>query len=118
MSKLILPPIRKNEKHHESAWDTRDMPYKGDIICKEIKDGMPSVMQEEVEENVGSKYQTIPPPKNGSIFLGTYRPWITGGAQIVDPRSPLSKIRRLIILMGLMLTVSRSLGLLLQEAKY
>ena len=36
------------------------MPYKYYIIYKAIKDSLTSVIQEEVEENFGSDYCTIP----------------------------------------------------------
>ena len=36
------------------------MPYKEEIVHAEIKDGLPSVMQEEVKEKFGSYYRTIP----------------------------------------------------------
>ena len=49
MAKILYPPIRKNEKCHESVWDTRYISYNEDIVCKKIKDDLPSEIQEEVE---------------------------------------------------------------------
>ena len=60
MYRLIPPPISKNKEYHESAWDTRNMPYNVDIIRKTIKDSLTVVMQEEVKENFGKNYRTIP----------------------------------------------------------
>ena len=37
------------------------MIYKEDTICKDIKDDLPTVMQEEVEENFGNDHCTLPP---------------------------------------------------------
>ena len=65
ISKLLPPPIRKNEEYHESSWDTMDMSYKEYIIRKKIKDVPPSEMQEEV------KYYHIIPPKWCIDFIGT-----------------------------------------------
>ena len=49
MAKLLYPPIRKNEKCHESVWDTMYISYNEDIVCKTIKDDLTSEIQEEVE---------------------------------------------------------------------
>ena len=70
MYRLIPPPISKNKEYHESAWDTRNMPYNVDIIRKTIKDSLTVVMQEEVKENFGKNYRTIP-TKEWINILGT-----------------------------------------------
>ena len=60
MDKLIHPPRRNNEEYHEASWDTRDMPYKEEIICKSIKDVLLAPMTEEAKEKFGSNYRSIP----------------------------------------------------------
>ena len=60
MSRLLPNSIRNNEEYHESAWDTRGMIYKEDITHKATKDGLPTEMKEEVIEQFGRKYLTIP----------------------------------------------------------
>ena len=61
MAKLISSRSRKNEEYHKSNRDTREMPYKEDIIHKAVKDGLPTAIQEEAKKKFGSDYRTIPP---------------------------------------------------------
>ena len=60
MDKLTPPPRRNNEEYHEAAWDTRDMPYKQEMICKAIKDVLLDSINEQVKEKFSSNYRTIP----------------------------------------------------------
>ena len=60
MDKLIHPPRRNNEEYHEASWDTRDMPYKQEMICKAINDFLLASMKEEVKKQFGRNYCIIP----------------------------------------------------------
>ena len=61
MDKLIRNNIRNIDEYHEATWDTRDMPNKEDITHKSIKRSLLAVIQEEVEDNLGSNYRTTTP---------------------------------------------------------
>ena len=68
---MILRPLsRKNDKYHEDFWDTNDMPYKEDIICKAIKGIIALVTIEELQQKFGDDYHTIP-TEQWTGMLGT-----------------------------------------------
>ena len=60
MEKLLPPSIRNIQKYDQVDWDTRDMTYKEYVIRKVFKYGPPIVMYEQVKENFGEDYRTIP----------------------------------------------------------
>ena len=114
MAKL-LPPLRwKNEEYHKYAWETRDMNFKEEITHMAIRDRITTEVQKEVEKRI----PTITPfiPNSVLTRLGTLMPGITGGVQLVNPRSMPPRRIRLISLMGLILIVSRSLGFFARNA--
>ena len=46
MTRLLHPLSSKNKEYHEASWYTSGMPFKKDIICKEIKIILPEAIKE------------------------------------------------------------------------
>ena len=100
----LLPLLRwKNEGYRKYAWETREVPFKEEIIHKAIRDSLTTEIQEEAEKRIQTITQFL--PNNVLTRLIPLMPDIIGGVQLVNPRSTPTRIIRLIGLMGLILTV-------------
>ena len=60
LTKWLPPPRRNNEEYHKSEWFTSNINYEEDTIQREIKNLLPTLMKEYIEEKIDNGYWNIP----------------------------------------------------------